>query len=345
MIKEDIGKYFNSKKDFNWLNENFGKYRKAWFQSAFVYITENCQLRCKHCYLGDRLKRGGQMPIQQIIKHLNLWKGLGTNRICLIGGEPTLHPDFKAAVQYANSLKFKEVIMDTNGIPPSLDVLKQLDPKDFSYIQISLDGGSPETHELIRGVGTFNKTLKTIKELCKQGFDVRIISTVNKLNSKDCLKVIKLADSIGVSMVKFHVCSQEGRCKNDSAMIFSPKEWLDFIKIILREGGKFKTKILYQPTYADKVLGKHYLNEGYTGCLSRQLNKVSIFPDNQVYLCSYLFDTNYNFAKVVGGKITINRKLSELSIFIDSAHDKKCKTCHFLKLCQMGCPAEKMTDG
>lgn len=345
MDLQGLKNYFNSEDDLIWLYKNFGKCRKNWFQSIFIYITERCQLKCKHCYLGERLKRGSQMSLEQIVALLNLWKGIGAERVCFIGGEPTLHPNYKEAVRYANSLKFEKVIMDTNGIPPSLDVLREFAPSDFAYVQVSLDGASPQTHEIIRGRGTFKNTFNTIKELRHRGFDVRIISTVNKLNVKDCLDILKMAEDIGVSLVKYHICSKEGRCKGNSKMIFSPYEWIEFIKILSKVGKKYKTKILYQPTFANDELGDQYFKEGYSGCIAKQLCKVSIFPDDKMYLCSYLFDTNLNFAEMVNGKITINQKLSELSLLIRDAQNKRCKKCRFAKLCQEGCPAEKVTQG
>jgi len=161
-------KKFFFQKDLLWLFKHFGDSREKWFQSIFIYITEKCQLNCKHCYLGWRLKRKSEMSFEQIIFHLNMWKELGTERVCFIGGEPTLHPKLREVIKSANNLKYKEVIMDTNGIPSSLDVLSKIDPSELTYIQVSLDGASPKTHDKTRGKGTFQLTLTAIKELCKR---------------------------------------------------------------------------------------------------------------------------------------------------------------------------------
>jgi MoaA/NifB/PqqE/SkfB family radical SAM enzyme len=154
MKLQNFKKYFISKDDILFLNKNFDKHKEKWFESVFLYITENCQLKCKHCYLGERLKRRDQMTIDQIKAHLTMWKDMGAKRICFIGGEPTLHPDYPEAVRYANNLGY-DVIMDTDGIPPSLDVLKKFSNTDFKIIQVSLDGATPKTHEKIRGKDTF----------------------------------------------------------------------------------------------------------------------------------------------------------------------------------------------
>ena len=214
--------------DLSYLYENFGHAYNNWFQSVFLYIIEKCQLRCKHCYLGWRLERGAMMSFDQIKAYLDMWYNLGTKKICFLGGELTLYPKFEEVVRYANSLGYDEIVMDTNGISPSLDVLSKFNCSDFSYIQVSLDGASSETHDKIRGKGTFEITLNSIKKLCKKGFDIKIICTANKFNVKDCLNILKIAEDIGVSLVKYHICSKEGRCKEDSRMMFNPYEWMEW---------------------------------------------------------------------------------------------------------------------
>jgi len=339
---QKLEKFFASE-DLLWLSKNFGASRNKWFQSIFLYITEKCQLNCKHCYLGWRLKRKGEMSFDQIISHLKIWKEIGVKRVCFIGGEPTLHPNLKEAIEYANNLEYEEVIMDTNGIPPALNVLSKINPSDLTYIQVSLDGTSPKTHDQIRGRGTFKMTLKTIKELCNRGFDVRIICTANKINVKDCLNILKIADKIGVSLVKYHICSKEGRCKDNPRLPFMPQEWIEFVENLLKFGMSYKTKILFQPSYATEKTGYQYFKEGYKGCIGRQLNKISIFPDNKMYLCSYLFDTDLNFAEMTNDQIKIKKRFNELNLFINQ--NEECMNCQFGKICMGGCPAENLIRG
>jgi len=327
--------------DFSYLKKTIGQRKCSWFQNVYLYITEKCQLRCGYCYLGERLKRASTMPINQIRDNLIIWKELGGRKICFLGGEPTLHPQFEEAVRYANTLGYEKVIVNTNGLQPALNKLKNFDPSDFSYIQISLDGVSPYTHDKIRGKGTSRIVLNTIKELCKKGFDVRIICTVNRLNIKGCLNILPVADNIGVSLVKYHIFSGIGNGKKNIQWLLNPYEWIEFTETLLKQKGKYETKIQYQPAYAKKETINRYLNEGYEGCLGRKLDRVSIFPDGNVYMCSYLFDTDLNFAKIVNGQIQLNRGFSELNLFSQD----ECKCCKFNKICLGGCPAEKVVTG
>src|SRR5690348_1186393 len=68
------------------------------FRNVYLYITEACQLRCEHCYMGERLERALKLPLPQIIDTLSIWRRLGGSKLTILGGEPTLHPDYCAAI-------------------------------------------------------------------------------------------------------------------------------------------------------------------------------------------------------------------------------------------------------
>ncbi|MGH3710923.1 MAG: radical SAM protein, partial [Pseudonocardiaceae bacterium] len=64
------------------------------FRNVYLYITEACQLRCEHCYMGERLERALKMPFDQISQTLTTWRKMGGSKLTILGGEPTLHPDY-----------------------------------------------------------------------------------------------------------------------------------------------------------------------------------------------------------------------------------------------------------
>jgi MoaA/NifB/PqqE/SkfB family radical SAM enzyme len=120
------------------------------FRNVYLYITEACQLRCEHCYMGDRLERALKMPLLTIIQTLTTWRRLGGSKVTILGGEPTLHPDYCAAIRAASQLGYEHVITTTNAQLPALRKFRQLEANDFAYVQVSLDGGSASSHDAIR---------------------------------------------------------------------------------------------------------------------------------------------------------------------------------------------------
>jgi hypothetical protein len=51
------------------------------FRNVYLYITERCQLRCEHCYMGERLDRALKMPFDQITATLRTWRQMGGSKL------------------------------------------------------------------------------------------------------------------------------------------------------------------------------------------------------------------------------------------------------------------------
>lgn len=315
------------------------------FRNVYLYITEKCQLRCGHCYMGERLKHGRFMPLAEVKHTLQLWRKMGGSKLSILGGEPTLHPDFIEICRYAKSMGYEKVILNTNGLRKALQPLSKMNPEEFSYIQVSLDGGSAQTHDVIRGNGTFKAAWNTTKILVEQGFDTRIICTVNRQNKDDCLSLIPKCEEIGVSLVKFHVFSTIGNGQDNTDWGMSPKEWIDFYEKLENIKDNYKIQIWYQPTYANKSNINRYIQQGYRGCIGRTLDRISIFPDGRAYVCSYLFDTSQNMFEMKNGEIQLNRKKNEFELFSKVLTHSSCKSCKSPQSCLGGCPAEKLVMG
>lgn len=315
------------------------------FRNVYLYITEKCQLRCGHCYMGDRLEHGQFMPSEEVTRQLHYWRRMGGDKLTLLGGEATLHPDFENIVAYANGLGYEKVILTTNGLKSALRKLTRMQPQSFAYVQVSLDGGSAESHDAIRGEGTYDIASATTVELCKMGFDTRVICTVNKRNIGDCLQLLPFADEAGVSLVKYHVFSGIGIGNENKDWLVSPEEWISFYEGPLAAAReRYKTRIWYQPTYARPSAIAEFAAQGYQGCIGRTLDRISVFPDGRAYVCSYLFDTKLNFGHMVDGHMVLNKGPNEYDLFSKVMTHSSCSSCKE-KACAGGCPAEPLVLG
>lgn len=81
---------------------------------AFIYLTNECQLRCAHCSFQSGPKKnrtrinGG--VLMGVLDELQ-----GIRDISITGGEPTLHPDFRTVLHKA-ARQAQDVYMLSNGI-------------------------------------------------------------------------------------------------------------------------------------------------------------------------------------------------------------------------------------
>jgi radical SAM protein with 4Fe4S-binding SPASM domain len=315
------------------------------FRNVYLYITERCQLRCEHCYMGERLDRALKMPFEQIADTLRTWRLMGGSKLTILGGEPTLHPDYVRVIQYANELGYEHVITTSNGLEPAIRKFRQMNPADFAYVQISLDGGSAQSHDRVRGAGTFDQAVANITELVQRGFDTRIICTVNRMNAGDSLRLLDIADHLGVSLVKFHVFSVIGSGHGAAEWAMPPGEWITFYERLEQIAPQHRTRVWYQPTYARRDRIGHYAAQGYRGCIGRTLDRISIFPDGRAYVCSYLFDTDLHFANMVDGQVVLNKNTNEFDLFTQVIGKASCGGCKEPAGCAGGCPAEELVMG
>ncbi len=83
------------------------------------------------------------------------------------GGEPTLHPDFPALLTRARELGF-EVGVVTNGSRLLAPHIAATLADKASYVRISVDGPTPETHKRIHGTADFDAIVAGIELLISQ---------------------------------------------------------------------------------------------------------------------------------------------------------------------------------
>lgn len=88
-----------------------------------VMVTNRCNRYCPFCFDENR-KFGKDITIENFVKILNKAKENNIKEVCILGGEPLLHPDIVLLCKICKEYGFKTVIT-TNYAKP--EVLKQCD--------------------------------------------------------------------------------------------------------------------------------------------------------------------------------------------------------------------------
>ena len=164
------------------------------FEHVAINLTVDCQLKCKHCYNQDMSRKNKFMTYDEFIflykKHQLLRNKVNNTtdfirHIHLSGGEVMLNPHFYKILEFLYE-KNITVYVATNGIHIPNDVLELMcTHKEKTHIQISIDG-LKETHDFIRGEGTYDKSVATLNKLIELGFDVQTNTVINSVTYKDC---------------------------------------------------------------------------------------------------------------------------------------------------------------
>ena len=99
-----------------------------------LQITDRCNLRCRHCYIGENVPK--ELSVRQITEILKEFEEMQGLRLMITGGEPLLHSSFDALNDVLPDFLIRKVLF-TNGLLLNKDLLRRL---NVDEIQISIDG-------------------------------------------------------------------------------------------------------------------------------------------------------------------------------------------------------------
>ncbi len=147
-------------------------------------VTLKCNSKCIHCGSSAGKSRLDELDTEEALALVNDLKSCGYDGIALMGGEPFLRDDWYDIAREIKKNKIKLTIV-SNGLDLTNQIHK-LKNLQVDCISLSLDGGTPKTHDYIRGIkGAFDKVLNSINLLKDQNFPLSVITTVNKINFKE----------------------------------------------------------------------------------------------------------------------------------------------------------------
>jgi len=188
-------------------------------------LTDRCNLRCRHCYIGESLHwpkghlRRQDLPYDTILEILREFEKIQGLRLLLSGGEPLLHPQFWEINEVLRDYVFRSVLL-SNGVLITRDIARRLRVHE---VQLSLDG-MKEGHEAIRGEGAFTKTLSAIDHLQEAGISVSIATMIHRENLSEFDSLASLMQSKKISEWNVDLPCIAGRMAEHRNLWVSPDE-------------------------------------------------------------------------------------------------------------------------
>jgi len=302
-------------------------------------ITLKCNSNCIHCGSKAGNARYDELNTDEALKLVKELHSCGYKGVALMGGEPLIRKDWYQIAKEVKKNKM-ELSIVTNGLN-AVDHIQKLKKLNVDCVSLSLDGGTPETHDYLRGIkGAFSKTLNAINQLKKEKFPVSVITTVSKINLKEIDKIKKLLLDRNIAW-QIQIAVPIGRFPRE--LTISREEYFTLAMFIATNVEKYKYRRLpligaHCFGYFSRVIPNLGL-EPWVGCQAGY-SVLGIQSNGNIKGCLTLPD------EFIEGNIreqSLKEILSNQHAFSYNRRFKKtdlkgyCRNCNISKDCKGGC--------
>lgn len=182
-----------------------------------LLLTERCNLRCRHCYLGEAGTQ--ELPLELVLQTLTEFADLQGLRVLLSGGEPLLYRQWPALNARLPDFELRFVLL-TNGLLLTDEVIRTLKVPE---VQLSIDG-LQAGHDWLRGPGTWERTASRIPALQAAGIQVSVATMIHRHNLTELPEMRDWLLQQGVREWNLDLPCVAGRATPEAEWLVTPEE-------------------------------------------------------------------------------------------------------------------------
>lgn len=336
----------------------FSKPKINQVQMAWINITERCNNRCVWCYAKNSLhERTAIIPFLKIVKMLRNLKKIGVKRCCLIGGEPTLHPDIIKIFTTGEKIGITISVISNGRLFSDINFCKKFIKNGLKEGQIALSmhaSSLKDSEKLTRSKKYFSEFSQGLNNLISLGIVPKVNITISKLTAKKIPTMMLWLKKQGLNEVAFNFAAPAVSVNSfDDSFVLPLDEYVDQIYKIYEYGKKIEIKPIFVFTIPfcalPKDMLKKLINDGHmvSGCHIRTGTSILFNINGDLVSCNHLLDVPME------NKLNINKIFKEnrfqefwssksiLSMRKEACSYRleECKNCEYLSECGGGnCP-------
>lgn len=261
-------------------------------------ITNKCNLKCKHCYLGKL--DGFELPFEKADEIADTIINSNVMEVTISGGECLTYKGIEKIIKkflingikvdvFTNALLLKNVLDKIDS-----DILN----KSALLFYVSVDG-LKSSHEQIRGKNTFDKTIENIKYAIEKGYPIVTNTVINKINYCDIMDMIVLLKQMGVKDVQLSNLIVQGSADNSMKISLSEQMALkEKINDLYKEHPEFGYIYYSEVPDSDGVRKVYSLSNGKKDFIGNDnwkctagVARVTIDSNGKVYCCPFIKDS------------------------------------------------------
>lgn len=295
-----------------------------------IYITNACNLKCKHCFMLSGKKLENELTLEDWMKVLTLFKENGGEFVTFSGGEPLMFKNFPQIISHAHDLGLKSTVL-SNGLLWSDKLIYELAPF-IDEIQFSLDGVDEETNSMVRGSGHFEKVVDTIVKFANAGVKTSVATTFtyDNLNENTQTRYKNLVD-----LIKEKTSGKDVFFKLSKKLL--PGRDVHFTA---EENEKYSAIIKDIEKHVDENADYENFLAGHTAnlvAINCGLGGISVSSDGNVYFCNRINEME-SFGNVTEKPMSFfMEKGKEIHLATSVENVIPCKDCELRYICDGGC--------
>lgn len=310
------------------------------FLALHFELTNNCNLRCKHCYNIKYLEsNNNELSTDEIKKIISEAEKIGCRDMGFSGGEPFMREDFLEILEYS---KRYPIHVLTNGLLLNKEMIEKINNiKDLLIeFRISIDG--LDSHKKLRGV-EYALVLNNVKELLKNGYVVTINTMITNDNIYELKKMYELFKDIKIDRWRLDFIFNAGNASVNNINYVGDEKFFGNIKELIetyikeRPGFEMDINKIFRSAFLNNFKSIRY-NLDTKPC--EYQGSLTIRPNGNVSFCPSMEHTYGNLLKDGIEHIVNTEKWKSFSNIKVKDLPSKCINCKYLDYCGGGCRAD-----
>ena len=326
-------------------------------KSVDIDITDRCNLRCRYCYFYTSPADVKDLPQEEWLRFFDELNRCAVTTVCLAGGEPFIREDLQDILAGVVRNRMRYSIL-SNGTLINDDIVSYIaSTRRCDYVQVSIDGSIPITHDSFRGQGSFFRAVEGIRCLQRNKVPVAVRVTIHRQNVHDLENIAKLLlEDIGLPSFSTNSAGYMGLCqKNTEQVQLSTEDRHLAMTTLLKLIEKYGERISATAGPLAEARGWREMEEARRrgleslpgrGCLvgcGCTFDKIAVRADGVIVPCNML-------SHIELGRINVD---SLASIWLNHASMWKirerrsiplsrfefCRGCEYINYCTGNCPA------
>jgi radical SAM protein len=169
---------------------------------AIWEVTQSCDLACKHCRAAAQpIAHPDQLSTEEGKGLIDQIAQMQVPIFVFTGGDPLKRPDVYELIRYAAEKNVKVAVTPSATPLLTREAIFKMKEAGVVRLGISLDGSSPEIHDVFRGLpGAWARTIQAVQWAGEAGLPIQVHTTISRHNAHDLDNLCALFEKLAIVM-------------------------------------------------------------------------------------------------------------------------------------------------